>query len=100
MPKHQSKNPLLQEVYDHLRDIEGIWPIDGRSTDNIGYKANVSTLTKIYDRINKIYGDPTKDDWYLDHIEWKVSSKFRIHINKAESLNSDGCIHSIYVWEI
>ena len=96
MPKHQTNNLELQELYDAIRDIDGVDAIDGRST-NISYRANVPTLEVIYKRLTEIYGEPTKNHPLLDDIEWKAAN-FTISVNKAGSMTDRATWHLIHVF--
>ena len=95
MPKHKTRNPQLQELYDTVQDLEGIQPIDGRSSD-ICYVANVTVLQRIVDRLTETYGPPTQDHPLLDDIEWRVRKNFRIVVNKACDLKREGTLHHLY----
>ena len=57
MPKHQTNNPQLQELYDVVRDLPGIRAIDGRSGD-ILFIANVEVLSGIISRLTGEYDNP------------------------------------------
>jgi len=92
-----SKSPLLNEVYDAIKDIDGVFPIDKRSS-KIVYEANIVTLASIVEKLNVMYGKPTTDHSLLDHIQWKVRNGFTIRVSKADSLSGTGTGHCIYAF--
>lgn len=95
MPKHQTRIPQLQELYDVIRDVDGVDAIDGRSAD-INYAANIGTLQMIIDSLTIEYGEPTKNHPLLDKIEWRVRDDYRIVVNKASSIDDKFTFHAIY----
>ena len=95
MPKHQTNNPQLQELYDVVRDLPGIRAIDGRSGD-ILFIANVEVLSGIISRLTGEYGKPTEDHPLLNDIVWRVREDYRILVQKADSMDGTGTLHHLY----
>jgi hypothetical protein len=94
MPKHQTDDKELQEVYDHLRHLDGVKDIDGRSS-HMTYTATVPVLATIIETLNAVYGPPTKDHPLLCDVVWTVRTDFRISILKAASMDDQWTSHRI-----